>query len=51
MREYEIQLERLGKEREEALERLEKNRAWAAKFDKEIGPFERKYVRYSDVSA
>mmetsp|Transcript_14202 Transcript_14202/g.49396 ORF Transcript_14202/g.49396 Transcript_14202/m.49396 type:complete len:159 (-) Transcript_14202:71-547(-) len=42
-REYEIQLERLAVEREEALERLEKNRTWAAKFDKEIGPFERKY--------
>lgn len=42
-KEYEDQLGKLEREREECRARLEANRAWAAKFDEEIGPFERKY--------
>lgn len=42
-REYEIQLEKLGKRKEEAQERLAKNYKFATQFDRDIGPFEQKY--------
>ena len=43
---YQSQLDKLRLERAENMKFLEKNREWARKFDKDIGPFDRKYVGF-----
>lgn len=43
-KEYEDQLKRLQIQKEDCQRRLAKNKAFAAKFDKDIGPFEKMYT-------
>lgn len=45
VRSYEIELERLAAQRQDAEDHLERSRAWAAQFDTDIGPFQAKYNR------
>ena len=42
-KEYEDQLKRLQLQKDDCEKRLVKNKAFAAKFDKDIGPFEKMY--------
>lgn len=41
---YERELFKIRQRRQEALDRIARNTAWAEKFDQDIGPFERKYA-------
>eukprot|EP00939_MAST-03C_sp_MAST-3C-sp1_P000801 g801.t1 len=43
-KDYEDQLHRLQVRRSDCVKRLEKNTAFAVKFDKDIGPFEKTYA-------
>ena len=47
-KEYEDQLHRLQVRKDDCLKRMEKNKAFAAKFDKDIGPFENTYAGMTD---
>lgn len=45
---YEVILRRIAIEREMLTVRLEHNRAWAHKFDADVGPFEKQYDRLTE---